>query len=74
MSRQSEAKEKQGYVAKSIPRTCPNCKHYQFDHVQIGPISTLYPDGWWEDKNLRCDKGGFAVKKMGSCNEFDLQT
>lgn len=73
MSKQSEAKEKQGYVAKAIPMVCMNCKHFKFDHVQTIKPSDRLPDGWWEDKNLRCGKGGFAVKKMGTCNEFDLQ-
>ena len=32
--------------------------------------SEWHKDGWWEDKNQRCGIGGFAVKKMGTCNEF----
>jgi hypothetical protein len=28
------------------------------------------PRRWWEEKNLRCAIGGFAVKKGGACDEF----
>jgi len=26
------------------------------------------------EKNMRCSKHGFAVKKMGSCQDFTLKT
>lgn len=63
MSKQSDAKKQQGYVAKAIPKTCVNCSSFLFE--------TFNRNGWSEEKNLRCGIGGFAVKKMGSCNEFD---
>jgi len=31
---------------------------------------TFYGDEEKREKNLRCDLGGFAVKKMGSCVDF----
>lgn len=69
MSKQSEAKRKQGYVPKAIPQTCMNCFHFKKDtEVRDG-----YCGEYKEDKNLRCGLGGFAVKKMGTCNEFLLK-
>ena len=70
MSKQSEMKEKQGYVAKAIPQTCQNCTRFLFDHLQTQKPTQWCKDGWWEDKNMRCGIGGFAVKKMGTCREF----
>lgn len=66
-SKQAAAKEKQGYVAKAVPRTCMNCAHFHYDSVEYkGAFGS-----WFEDKNLRCVKGEFAVKKMATCNEFE---
>ena len=31
MSKQSEAKLKQGYTPKATPKTCVNCKHFTMD-------------------------------------------
>lgn len=70
MSKQSEAKEKQGYTPKAIPQTCQNCSQFLFDRVQTQQPTAHNPAGYWEDKNQRCGIGGFAVKKMGTCNEF----
>jgi len=33
-------------------------------------VGGLSEYGWWEEKNLRCAIGGFAVKKGGACDEF----
>jgi hypothetical protein len=60
MSRQSEAKAKQGYVPK--PQTCSNCLHFHSEIVDRKYLG--------EEKNLRCGIGGFAVKKMATCNEW----
>lgn len=68
MSKQSEAKEKQGYDPKPIQPTCMNCKHYSSEKV-----SESY--GWHKEwtreveKKKRCTLGGFAVKKTGSCKK-----
>jgi len=66
MSRQSEAKTQQGYNPKPEPAHCANCAHYKSDRVGS--------EGWdkkiyYEEKNIRCGIGGFAVKKRGVCNE-----
>ena len=71
MSKQSEAKMKQGYVAKAVPRICSTCKQFTFDHVQMAPPSIYRKEGWWVDKNLRCSIGGFAVKKTGTCDLYE---
>lgn len=70
MSKQSEAKERQQYVAKAIPQTCQHCAYFKSDRVQTVEPSVFHPDGFWEIKNQRCGKGGFAVKKMGTCLEW----
>ena len=70
MSKKSEAKEKQGYVAKPVPKPCMNCANFLFDRVQVRLGTSWHPEGWFEDKNMRCSLGGFAVKKMGTCNEW----
>lgn len=68
MSKQSDAKISQNYIPKALPKTCATCKHFQFDRVQTQPPSMWNKDGWWEDKSLRCGLGGFAVKKMATCD------
>ena len=65
MSKQSVAKETQGYVAEFIPPTCQHCVHFKLDIVFI-PACKPYN----KEKNLRCTLGGFAVKKRGSCLLF----
>lgn len=70
MSKQSETKAKQNYRPKAVPRNCGNCSQFLCDRVQVRPPSDLSEYGWWEEKNLRCAIGGFAVKKGGACDEF----
>lgn len=68
MSKQSKAKEEQGYVAKAVPMTCGNCAHFESDFKN----STGYFGGGYQTEiNLRCGIGGFAVKKMGTCSRFE---
>ena len=68
MSKQSEAKIKQGYVPKAIPQTCVNCASFRLD---VATLPTGCGNGTYrKETNLRCCIGGFAVKKMGTCNEF----
>lgn len=69
MSKQSEAKERQGYVPKAVPRTCTNCSRLIFDSVLMKTPWSSYT----KDTNLRCTLGGFAVKKMGTCNLFQMK-
>ena len=84
MSKQSEAKDRQGYVAKVIPSTCSNCAHFHSELAlpswmaernSIYASSTGYSPYTVErhgiESNLRCNIGGFAVKKMGGCLLWD---
>jgi len=68
MSKQSEAKRAQGYVSKAVPQTCKTCQHFRsesvFDYEFRGKQ-------YYRDANLRCGKGGFAVKKMGTCRFWE---
>ncbi len=66
MSKQSEAKERQGYVAKVIPMVCGNCKHYD---SKITERKSVFGGVWRDESEKRCGLGGFAVKKIGGCNE-----
>lgn len=65
-SKQTQAKNDQVYNPKPVPAVCSTCKHFQCDRVM-----TYAGDKWrdpkYDDKNLRCAIGGFAVKKHGSC-------
>lgn len=67
MSKQSEVKAAQGYVAKPVPKTCANCHHFKYES---GLINTWMGKDYYKKTNLRCGLGGFAVKKMATCNEF----
>lgn len=65
MSSQSRAKSVQNYNAKAIPQTCANCANYKSEFI----VSTWNPE-YKQEKNLRCGIGGFAIKKMGTCDIF----
>lgn len=66
MSKQSDAKQKQGYVSKAVPQTCMTCANFKSD---ISVIPTTYGT-YSKESNVRCGTGGFAVKKMGTCEEW----
>ncbi len=63
VSKQSEAKAKQNYVQSPAQRCCANCENMSFKVKE-------YFNGYKEMRALRCDLGGFAVKKLGVCDEF----
>lgn len=85
MSKQSEAKKKQEYDDKPKPNLCGNCPSLKFDmqlpkwmqerNDGVANGTTAFPRTPWGDehkvqKNLRCGKGGFAIKKAGTCAEW----
>jgi hypothetical protein len=86
MSKQSEAKEKQGYVPKAVPQVCMNCAKLSCEMVMPAWMRSdnQYDiehgrEPRWSDEhkgmaNLRCRIGGFTVKKMGACNEFEMKS
>lgn len=67
MSKQSEAKKAQNYISKSEPRVCSNCCNLQLDKAPA-----RYNPRVIVCKKLRCSIGGFAVKKMGTCDLFGV--
>lgn len=67
MSKQSEAKERQGYQAKPVPATCVNCAYYASEFKQV---KTRWGMPYTKETNLRCGLGGFAIKKTATCNSF----
>jgi hypothetical protein len=70
MSKQGEAKIRQGYDQKPIPRTCGNCANFRSEFTE--PVPECNKVGVYrEEKNMRCCLGGFAVKKKGTCREYD---
>jgi hypothetical protein len=69
MSKQSEAKKRQGYVKKSVPQVCMNCKQFISDKV---PYS--YNPAILKEVNKRCVIGGFAVMKTATCDLFESKT
>lgn len=68
MSKQSEAKEKQGFQKKSP--NCSNCKHFTSDKVKVD--SKWNSNGYVEEKNLRCGIGEFKVGKSNWCKLHEL--
>jgi hypothetical protein len=69
VSKQSEAKEVQGY--RNQPDCCQNCKHFTKDTIEKSYYGSTKT--WTEDKNMRCGVGGFAAKKTAVCNNFELK-
>lgn len=77
MSKQSKAKEDQGYVPKAIPETCGACRscvpvmgevmRYKDDSFAIGGTHLVS-----EQVSQKCGIGGFAVKKMGTCSMWQV--
>lgn len=67
MSKQSEAKKSQGYEPKPIQRVCMNCKHYTSKYADV---HNVWDKSYQVEKELRCDLGGFAIKKMGTCKLY----
>lgn len=72
MSKQSEAKASQNY--RKQPMCCQRCAHFSSD------LTTRHPE--WaspgylvhEEKNIRCNLGGFAVQKTASCDKFSAKS
>lgn len=64
MSKKSEAKAKQGYVARAVPRVCSNCTYYQSTITEVKEFGVKYK----KESEKRCGIGGFAVAKMATCN------
>lgn len=66
-SKQQIAKEFQGYVAKPVPHTCVNCKHYTSEITVVEHRWGSYEN----ETDIRCGIGGFAIKKTATCKLFE---
>lgn len=66
MSKVFEMREKQGYT-DTRSETCSRCIHFRSERVLRRKIGGGRE---WHENQMRCDIGGFAVKKMGSCKEW----
>jgi len=84
MSKQSEAKAKQGYT--EAVNNCGNCKHLQSDLVLTAWMSKKNADylSKYEtppfniekhgiEKNIRCGIGGFKAKKTAFCKQWEMK-
>lgn len=67
MSKQQEARDKQGY--RATPNACPNCKHYR---SRLDLVESDY-EMIAVEKDRRCALGGFAVKRHSVCNCHEFQ-
>ena len=69
MSKQSEAKANQRYKPYPLLTVCATCKHLTVVIVEgAGPFSTRTGK-----RNHLCGIGGFTVKKMGTCDLWDVK-
>lgn len=66
MSKQSEAKQAQGYEERPVIPICANCTHCA---SVVADSDDLW--SWNIKKELRCGIGGFAVKEIGTCNLYE---
>ena len=64
MSKQAEAKEKQGYLAHALSRRCRECRHLIVKRPAENYSSY--------DKGLTCLLGNFAVTPNAVCNLFEI--
>ena len=67
MSKQSEAKKRQMYVAKPLSRRCRVCKHVKIEKIEMK--SKYYMPAYFYEK-FKCGIGNFKVTPNAICNEF----
>ena len=67
MSKQSTAKAAQGYDPKPIMPYCINCRHFS---SEITIEKGRHGGEFKRESTVRCAFGGFAIKKLGTCNFF----
>lgn len=79
MSKQTDAKTRQGYSPKAVPHTCGNCRHCL--PVMGEVLAYINPQSFMDGTHMvptqvsqKCGLGGFAVKKMGTCEVFEIFT
>lgn len=69
MSKQSELKLLMDYKEKPVFPICSNCKHYQSEMI----TTNNFGKDWVQEKNIRCELGGFAIKKQATCNKHQFK-
>lgn len=67
MSKQSDARKEQGYTPNPVLKVCKNCSFFTSEFVAGDEKYNAHIE---YERNMRCVKGMFAVKKMASCNDF----
>ena len=67
MNEEERAKARQGYIPNPKPRTCQNCKHFQFEGDTVQTVSL---GGMVVRRNPRCGLGDFPVWATATCNEY----
>lgn len=72
MSRQSEAKERQGYNPQASQRVCATCIDFKCDTEDR--LDWRGNKSGENQTNLRCDVGRFAVKKLAVCDMWTSKT
>ena len=65
MSKQSEAKAAQGYRKEAA--CCKTCENFRSDFV---PLNRWHGDPYKDEKNKRCELGGFATQANAHCTLF----
>lgn len=50
------------------PKCCKHCKHRRFELVDV---ETHWSTKVTREENHRCDKHGFNVTQMASCDDFE---
>lgn len=73
MSKQSQAKEAQGYTTE--PKNCGNCVWRKFDlelpaWMQAPENIGHYGERHKVEVRQRCGLGGFAIKKTATCQQW----
>ena len=71
MSKQSEAKEKQGF--RKTGNMCSNCNNYTSVRVRKEYTGYGGKQVWYEEREKRCLLGGFAVGKSNVCNHYEIK-
>jgi hypothetical protein len=78
MSKQSEAKQSQGY--RTDPQNCGNCKNRQCDKAlpdwmrrenerSVRPVWSV--ESYGQESKQRCGLGGFAIRKTATCTRWE---
>ena len=75
----NEKKAACGYITKCIPSTCSNCANYTSERVLTEWMESVNArrgrtdytiEEYGIERNLRCIRHGFVVRKMGVCNDW----